>query len=380
MCLLSWFFTSFIRLSFFHFAYIRSTHDSGLAFINPNPARQANITPQSFERISPFPSHPSPPIQPMAILREDFYVIQATQVDKIRGSEIIRTVLVPATFSLLQLHVALQELFGWAETRDSYHSFRHFPYSSGEGVLTTENPDVIYQLVTPEACEGWIKNIAPGLFIEHTHPHEPAPLFSLHNRDQPRELLTMRILRDERVYKLHHVFDKSSMLEYELETGVENRPNRILYLNHIETIVSDGALFKEQGLFPVVLEALSTDKTQSSKAWNVEIWNIQERLNIAHANDLDNARCYLCRRYHGECAGRENLFAADRCSEYCLHHPSQHTEPLEEGLAELAWVQGRDELILERLKFLGQCDTKPCEKWGENEEYCSSWSSLFIAP
>ncbi|KAK9708658.1 hypothetical protein K7432_009505 [Basidiobolus ranarum] len=317
----------------------------------------------------------------MAVFREDFYVIQATLVEKLRGTEIIRTVLVPASFSLLQLHVVIQGLFGWSETRDSYHSFRHFPYINNENNLTTVNPDVIYQLVTPDTCDGWIKNIAPGLFIEHTHPHDPAPLFSLHSLNQPKELLTMRILRDERVYKLRHVFGLTSMLEYEFETGVDARPNYRLHLTHTETIPTDRTLSKEKGIFPVVLEAQSINTIQTSKSWNVDIWNIQEQLNITHANSSSNSRCYLCRRYRGDCARGGKILDIEKCSEYCLNHPHHQMEPLQESLAELAWEQGRDELVLERLNFLNQHGSNQCDWWEENEEPCSSCSSsVFIMP
>ncbi|KAK9764651.1 hypothetical protein K7432_007668 [Basidiobolus ranarum] len=318
----------------------------------------------------------------MVVLREDFYVVQASQAQKYGGNGIIRTVLVPATFSLLQLHVVIQELFGWIETRHSYHTFRHFPYTKNENNLTTENPDVIYQLVTPDTCEGWIKNIAPGLFIEHTHPHDPAPLFSLHNLAQPRDLLTMRILRDERVYKLRHVFGTTPVLEYEFETGIETHPAHKLHLTHMETIALDRTLLKEPGRYPMVLETLSKDITQPRKAEDGDIWNIQERLNVAHTNGVNSSRCYLCRRYRGDCAKGNTTSEREKCCDFCLHHLDQKIEPLQEDLAYMAWVQGKQELILERIKFLNRHDEETqCEWWEENDEPCCFCSSsIFFAP
>ncbi|ORX77066.1 hypothetical protein K493DRAFT_308943 [Basidiobolus meristosporus CBS 931.73] len=318
----------------------------------------------------------------MVVFRDDFYIVQASQVEKYRGKEIIRTVLVPAAFSLLQLHVVLLELFGWDETRDSYHSFRHLPYTKNENNLTTENPDVIYQLVSPDTCEGWIKNIAPGLFIEHTHPHDPAPLFSLHNLVQSKDLLTMRILRDERVYKLRQVFGISPMIEYEYESGIETHTARKLCLTLLETVSPESTLLRQSDECPVILEALSKNQIPPRKEWDVDLWSLQEKLTAAHSSGVDSSKCYLCRRYHGGCTEGPTFLDTANCCDFCLHHQLQKIEPLQESLAQLAWEQGREELIIERIKFLNQHEKDhQCDWWEETDEPCCFCSSsVFSVP
>ncbi|KAK9675089.1 hypothetical protein K7432_016658, partial [Basidiobolus ranarum] len=95
--------------------------------------------------------------------KDKFYVIRAALIRK-SEQDIWRAVLVPSSFSLLQLHVVLQDLFGWKETKSSFHYFSHGQIdqtSNLESGLPQHHhnygkiPEVVYQTVYPEECDGW---------------------------------------------------------------------------------------------------------------------------------------------------------------------------------------------------------------------------------
>ncbi|ORX92590.1 hypothetical protein K493DRAFT_316511 [Basidiobolus meristosporus CBS 931.73] len=92
-----------------------------------------------------------------------------------------RTVLIPERFSLLQLHIVLQDLFGWRDSEYSFHIYHqstpNLPQSDlgecpeVEALLPYYYPSVVYQLVLPNECDSWVKPIAPGVYIGRLFIH-----------------------------------------------------------------------------------------------------------------------------------------------------------------------------------------------------------------
>jgi hypothetical protein len=81
-------------------------------------------------------------------------------VDDVTHNVIWRSVIVPANFSLFQLHIILLEVFQLIETKDTTHSFR--PAKS----IYPEHDITHFQPVNPdEVTQGWMKEIANGVYL-----------------------------------------------------------------------------------------------------------------------------------------------------------------------------------------------------------------------
>lgn len=81
-----------------------------------------------------------------------------------------RTVLVPANFSLFQLHVVLQECFPWREDEFASHRYYHDSTMVDGDALkihkaVPERSLTSYQIVVPCEADGFVMEIAPGVFI-----------------------------------------------------------------------------------------------------------------------------------------------------------------------------------------------------------------------
>ncbi|ORY04097.1 hypothetical protein K493DRAFT_297179 [Basidiobolus meristosporus CBS 931.73] len=241
--------------------------------------------------------------------KDKFYMIRASLLRK-SDQEVWRAVLVPSSFSLLQFHVVLQDLFGWKETSGSFHYFSHGKmehkvYLEEEIFYQHRNfhdcPEIVYQTIYPEECDGWVKRIGPGLYIEHTHPHDPAPLFTVnHELAVTNDELTTRILRDERLYKIHHVFDLFPHLFYEFDHGLDSVPSFRLLLSFEETIISAPDDFStDYSLFPVIIDGQGECALPFEKQEVFQLNSMQKRLNCSHTEykQGDVNKCYLCHRF-----------------------------------------------------------------------------------
>ncbi|KAK9701239.1 hypothetical protein K7432_011799 [Basidiobolus ranarum] len=334
----------------------------------------------------------------MTNLNEKLYIIRASLPQQ---PNTWRTVLIPEAFSLLQLHIVLQDLFGWKDSEYSFHVYHQsIPCIQKsdldscpeiEVLLSSYFPSIVYQLVLPNECDGWIKSVAPGMYIEHTHPHDPTPLLSIHGQE---ELFAMRILKDERVYKLRNVFEQNTKLRYEFDPGVHSLPTFQLDLQVIETLTpSQGGVCPEQ-FSPIIIDGEGSCATGGYKFEAFNLSNIQKRLNRTHypQNDERERRCYICRWYQHDCLLNKSnsdsaLYETDESSCYCLDHESHKAlEPLSDEQSIRAWESSRDELLIERAHFLStvarthggiSCDGLQDCHWREyNNEPCVYCSSM----
>lgn len=94
--------------------------------------------------------------QPLMLLHAKYQ----SRMDDVTCSDIWRSVIVPANFSLFQLHIVLHEVFQLTESQDSTHSFR--PAKS----IYPEHNFTHFQPVSPDkVTQGWMKEIAHGVYI-----------------------------------------------------------------------------------------------------------------------------------------------------------------------------------------------------------------------
>ncbi|KAK9703017.1 hypothetical protein K7432_010947 [Basidiobolus ranarum] len=311
----------------------------------------------------------------MTPLKDKLVIIRASIIQN-SDQETWRTVLVPGAFSLLQLHVALQNLFGWKETGCSFHYFAQG--QSKESVDVGDNlsficnydgnPEIIYQTIYLDECDGWVKPIAPGAYIalEHTHPHDPAPLFAVnHEMALANDEVTTRVLRDERLYQVQHAFSHSSQLFYEFDHGMDLIPTLRLALSYEETIVPTPDEYPiDYQLFPVILDGKGVCSTPFVQQDTFQLPVIQKLLNNAHMEHKEGSikKCYLCHWFEFDCSKASTQcaqYTADMCCEYCMCNPEfQNIEPYDEVFCLLAWEQGLIGLNSERRRFLEALSNK----------------------
>ncbi|ORX94387.1 hypothetical protein K493DRAFT_337829 [Basidiobolus meristosporus CBS 931.73] len=304
----------------------------------------------------------------MTNLNEKLYVIRASLPQQ---PHVWRTVLIPETYSLLQLHIVLQDLFGWRDSEYSFHIYHqtipYVPKSDMDGfpeieaLLSSYFPSVVYQLVLPNECDGWIKHVAPGMYIEHTHPHDPTPLLSVHQQNHStEELLAMRILKDERVYKLKNAFEQNPKLRYEFDPGVHSLPTFQLDLQVIEAVTPSQEIICLETFAPIVIDGEGSCTTGGYKFEAFNLSSVQKRLNHTHFPQRIEGvpQCYVCRWYQHDCLLNKSnpdsvLYETDESSCYCLDHECHKAlEPLSEEQSNIAWEHCRDELLIERAQFL----------------------------
>lgn len=84
----------------------------------------------------------------------------ASRSELLLHNDIWRSVIVPANYSLFQLHIILQEVFQLIESKETTHGFRPAKAIYPEHGITR------FQLVHPEmVAQGWMKEIAHGVYI-----------------------------------------------------------------------------------------------------------------------------------------------------------------------------------------------------------------------
>lgn len=122
-----------------------------------------------------------------------------------KDNKCIRDILVSPSMTLYQLHKFILIAFGIQESNVEFHNF----------TLTHEMMETSYEIIDSQEIDGFITPVAPGVYIEHTHPHEPLPLFSLYTPIHDNTNMTFRMLRDERYCTLDNI--PSSEIFYEIQ-------------------------------------------------------------------------------------------------------------------------------------------------------------------
>ncbi|ORX94801.1 hypothetical protein K493DRAFT_301841 [Basidiobolus meristosporus CBS 931.73] len=316
---------------------------------------------------------------------EIFYVIRASLIQD-SGQEIWRSAVIPGSFSLLQLHVVLQDLFGWRETGCSFHYFSlaasqkpgKIPGNETSHRRQDRTPEIIYQTIFLEECDGWVKQIGPGMYIEHTHPHNPTPVFTAnHKALMVDDELTTRVLCEERLYQMHHVFSESTKLLYEFDHGLDVFPTLRVVLQYEQTISPTIEEYPADcHLFPIVLNGEGVLTTPFEKQETFQLSAVQRLLNNTHLEHREGCikKCYLCHRFEYDCPKSSSQcaqYTAEACCAYCIYNPElQHEEPYDEIISSLAWEYGLNSLRSERARFLralaGGDTSFKCD-WVEND-------------
>ncbi|CAO3620535.1 unnamed protein product [Mucor fragilis] len=109
-----------------------------------------------------------------------------------------RDILVSPAITLNQLNRHLLNAFDIHEHHVDYHHF-----FQTDDVLEIET--CFGLMGDPQhELDGFLTLVAPGVYIEHSHPHEPLPSFSLYKpHGQQDEDMSFRLLRDERHVRLN---------------------------------------------------------------------------------------------------------------------------------------------------------------------------------
>lgn len=192
------------------------------------------------------------------------------------------------------------------------------------------------------------------------------------NVDFPNDQITLRILRDERVYRLEDVFTATtgpySSMVYEFDDGTGSNRERIL-IKLANAISSSHPSLGGDSKTPRIVASSNQDTDA-----------IQSRLARAHLSSSSPhshvTRCYMCSRYPDFCRtdtfGRCSAFTditGSACCEHCLVHPYQlHIRAsLEEHVHE-AWEHGKEILVTERRRFVETERRRRGDQEGASEE------------
>ncbi|KAJ9077312.1 hypothetical protein DSO57_1017950 [Entomophthora muscae] len=283
-------------------------------------------------------------------------------------SEAWAGVLIPGDFSLLQLHLLLLDVLGFQSTRYQTHAF-HQPnpnYTEYQiaSELVCQSPHITYQTIAHEECEGWVTELGPGAFVEHSNPRDPSPAFSV-GKDEPA-LLAMRQLRDERIYSLDAAFQVGQHLHYDLDSGTR------LDSCQISLLARSAIPNFRRGLHrpPLIVACHSSPyhpvnisltcklmRLTPTRLAMDQLKSIQNRIDATHQEI--GSRCYICRHPSSECwvSGRWGSCSLHNphngpCCELCPAAESTLVTPLSELIIAQAWANASRHLIQLRIQFL----------------------------
>ncbi|RUS14300.1 hypothetical protein BC937DRAFT_94039, partial [Endogone sp. FLAS-F59071] len=181
------------------------------------------------------------------------------------------------------------------------------------------------------------------------------------------QITTLRILRDERVYRLEDVFTATtgpySSMIYEFDDGTGSNTERIL-IKLINAIPSSHPSLGGDSKTPRVVASSDQDAD-----------TIQSRAHLPSSLHSHVTRCYLCLRYpdfcrtdtFGRCSASTDVTGS--CCEYCLAHPYQlHVRALLEEQVHEVWEHGKELLVAERRRFV-KTERRRRGQEGASEEY-----------
>ncbi|KAG2175801.1 hypothetical protein INT44_000279 [Umbelopsis vinacea] len=206
--------------------------------------------------------------------------------DDVTHSDIWRSVIVPAHFTLFQLHIVLHEVFQLIESEDTVHSFR--PAKP----IYPEHNFTYFQPVSPEkVTQGWMKEIAHGVYIDR----------SLCSGSSDASLV--RIVRDDRVYRLDDHFFVSPLLVYGFEGAHTPRQEILVECKHIFTSARSTST-------PRVVAGAGHITKQSTEGNQVDIEMLQVAFKKSHQWHGDV--CSVCTRYHHRTCQSQHCLKMDR--------------------------------------------------------------------
>ncbi|GAA5812482.1 hypothetical protein MFLAVUS_005938 [Mucor flavus] len=125
-----------------------------------------------------------------------------------KDSHCTRDILVSPFMTLFQLHKFILIVFDLNESSVEYHHFNL--------LNQLESVETFYEIIDHQEIDGFITPVAPGVYIEHTHPHEPLPLFSIYQSLHDDIIqMSFRKLRDERYCKLETIPSREITYEFQ---------------------------------------------------------------------------------------------------------------------------------------------------------------------
>ncbi|KAI8985347.1 hypothetical protein BDB01DRAFT_787714 [Pilobolus umbonatus] len=259
-----------------------------------------------------------------------------------------RDLLVSSSMTLYQLHQFISCAFELDDTLIDDHSF---------SVDTVENDSIAYEIVDNLQQDGFLTLITPGLYIgmffikfkswmiitnlywiniEHTHPHEPLPLFSIDKSTSNKdELMSFRLVQDERYCCLDNILESSNQIHYGFNYA-DYTQHYTLHLD-LQTVHIPLYLLKDSSLYPKVIN--KQGHILNSPLHSIKVIN----------NTMDT-------RY------------SDTDEVLPMTHIDKH-------LLKCVYDKGKDRLLKERIAFLSHLpDRRKCywvEPNGERCVYCS---------
>ncbi|KAJ2959201.1 hypothetical protein NQZ79_g5273 [Umbelopsis isabellina] len=227
--------------------------------------------------------------------------------------EVWRSMIVPANFSIFQLHFILAQVFKLPQDKDVAQISRPAKIIYPEHAITR------YQLVTPEQISnGQLEEIARGVYIDKS---------TCYTRENIQD--TSAIIRDSRVYKLEDHFFVSPRLIYE-HTDVNGSSQEItVECKHIFT--SSRSTMAPR----IVAGAGQLEGFDATTASQLDVESLQASFQIAH-NGQHNV-CYTC--VHFQCCTAKSRECHGDCCSYCIKGQSGRASS-EEDVHE-AWIRNR---------------------------------------
>ncbi|GAN07157.1 hypothetical protein MAM1_0150d06650 [Mucor ambiguus] len=165
----------------------------------------------------------------------------------VENQDCSRDVLVSPAITLNQLNKHLLNAFDIHE-----HHVDYYQFFQNDDKLEIET---CFGLIGDQQQEldGFLTPIAPGVYIEHSHPHEPLPSFSLykHNAQQDASM-SFRLLRDERHVRLNACcFASNIFYEFhymQLQYGMQLELKTVdLPVQFLDTITSAPKIIRRRG-------------------------------------------------------------------------------------------------------------------------------------
>ena len=253
------------------------------------------------------------------------YQLKITLMEQSRSDQgLWRRVIVPANFSLLQLHVLIQDVFAWK----GYHLHQ---FTKGRPLMSwrrshdseeEESKPVEYSSIIGVERDNFLTEVGQnnGVFIEHSHVHSGALMPPLTAGDPVAFLIGPTQVREERAYRLHHVFsDRNPKLNYEYDFGA----------GWEHSIEFEGVVTPEEGFkYPACVDGRGAPRSEDRndedafgrllpknrrKQFNVE--QVQRVLAKTYAENTEIRKCYMC-KWYGGCGGESRCNGS--CCEYCL--------------------------------------------------------------
>ncbi|KAK4519464.1 uncharacterized protein ATC70_009700 [Mucor velutinosus] len=163
------------------------------------------------------------------------------------NQDCLRDILVSPTITLNQLNKHLLNAFDIHE-----HHVDYYQFFQNDDKLEIET---CFGLIgdRQQELDGFLTPIAPGVYIEHSHPHEPLPSFSLykHNAQQDANM-SFRLLRDERHVRLNACcFSSNIFYEFhymQLQYGMQLELKTVnLPLQFLDAITSAPKIIRKKG-------------------------------------------------------------------------------------------------------------------------------------